>query len=132
MTLPIDEGPDDSPFKKASSLIPMEQVKELYDNLKCGNHVRKGCKIQKDWPNLYYCRVCMMLQATGEAFFSDESKLTDNMLYNMTDWQHKQYNDALEYWTAWRKNYPKGASNTPEFMKPIGQGSDVDRLYRRG
>jgi hypothetical protein len=97
-------------FQKASTLIPMDQVKEHYNNLVCGNAKWKGCKIQKDWPNLYFCRVCMLLQAVGTAFFSDEKQLTEHMLYNMTEWQHKEYNDRLKYMTKWLDNYPRGAT----------------------
>ena len=95
-------------FKSARDMIPMEQVKEVYENLQCGNAKRKGCKIQKNSANLYLCVVCQMLQAIGTDFFAYEKQLTDNMLFNMTDWQHKAYTERLEYNQKWLNNYPRG------------------------
>lgn len=97
-------------FTKASTLIPMDQVKEHYENLRCGNLKTKGCNVQKDFANLYYCRVCMSIQALGTDFFSDDKKITDNMLFTMQPWQHKAYNERAAYNLKWLNNYPRGAT----------------------
>jgi len=115
-------------FNKASTLIPMDQVKKHYDNLVCGNSKRYGCKIQKDSENLFLCLVCQMLQAFGTDFFHYEKMLQERHLFQMTDTQHKQYNEALDYWTRWCDNYPRGATNIPEHLIPYHQASGLKNM----
>ena len=118
-------------FSKASTLIPMDQVTQHFNNLVCGNANRYGCKIQKDWENLYLCLVCQMLQAFGTDFFHYERLLQERHLYQMTDLQHKQYNQAHDYWTRWSDDYPRGASGTPEHLVPINQASGLSHILGR-
>ena len=97
-------------FTKAATLVPMQQVETLYANLKCGNWKTKGCKVQMDFPNLYYCRVCMAIQALGTSFEADDKKVTDTMIEEMADWQHKAYNERAAYNQKFLDNYPRGAT----------------------
>ena len=110
MTDTGEPGEDRPIFQKASTLVPMDQVKELFNNLRCGNYKRKGCQVPLDFPNLYYCRVCMAMQALGTTFETDDKKITDNMIEKMQPWQHKAYNDRAEYNQKWLDNYPRGAT----------------------
>ena len=96
-------------FKSAKDMIPMQQVEQHYENLQCGNAKRKGCKIPKNSANQYLCTVCQMLKSLGTDFFEYEKQLTENMLYNMTKWQHEAYNERREYNKTWLDNFSRGA-----------------------
>lgn len=104
---PFEERPL---FQRASAIVPMEQLREHFENLKCGNYHFKGCNIPKDYPNLYYCRVCMAVMALGTDFSADDKKITDTMINQMLPWQHQAYNTRAEYNQKWLDNYPRGAT----------------------
>lgn len=95
-------------FKSAKQLTPMNQLARHYENLECGNK-KKGCIIPKNHAVMAWCPVCTMLMAMGTNFFEYEGKLTEEMVWKMTEWQRAAWQSKREYWNSWLDNYPRGA-----------------------
>lgn len=96
-------------FNTAKDLIPMHQVEEIQNDLKCYNH-RRGCKF---FAKKHWCLCCMMLKTIGSDFFLYEAALQKqdpHFAFSMTDWQRDEYEAKREYWARWCDHYPGGTS----------------------
>lgn len=96
-------------FKTAKTMIPMEQVKQHYENLLCGYHKRTGCDLLVRDIAFYACIWHQAMNATGTDFFMYYRLFTDNDLERMTAAQHKALEDRYRYEMLWLDNYPRGA-----------------------
>lgn len=92
-------------FQNAKNMIPMEKVKEFYDNLACSN-AKIGCRIQKRAANLAWCHFCRMLRSKGSEFFDAERLITAAELAQATDWQKEEHEKQWEKWDKWTRDYP--------------------------
>jgi hypothetical protein len=105
-----EERQNEPLFKNASSMIPMEQVKQHYENLMCGFHDKDGCEVIKRDRSFYACIWHQAMQAIGTDFFWYYRLVNDNELSRMSAEQHKQLEQRRKYQTSWLDNYPRGAT----------------------
>lgn len=92
-------------FQSAKAMVPMEQLQELHEQLKCGNFNR-GCRIPKRGVKLAWCHFCRMLKSKGSEFFDAERLITGAELAQATDWQKQEHAQLWEKWDKWTKDYP--------------------------
>jgi hypothetical protein len=100
-------------FQNAKEMIPMEQVKQHFENLLCGYHHRYGCNLLIRDISFYACVYHQAMQATGTDFFWYYHLLTDNDLERMTAEQHTKLEQRRKYEQKWMDNFPKGAPSYP-------------------
>lgn len=97
-------------FKKATDMIPMEQVKQHFENLLCGFHKRTGCQLLVRDTSFFACIYHQAIQATGTDFFMYYKLINDNDLERMSAEQHKNLELRRRYMLSWLNNYPRGAT----------------------
>lgn len=97
-------------FKKAQDMIPMEQVKEHFENLVCGYNKRDGCNILVRDKSFYCCIYHQAIQAIGTEFMMYWKLINDNEMDRMTPQQHKRLEERYQYNVRWLDNFPRGAS----------------------
>lgn len=94
-------------FKKAQDMIPMEQVKQHFENLKCGH---KGCNgIVRD-KIFYACIIHQALQAVGTDFTMYYNLINDNELERASSEQIRRLEKRRVYMQRWLDNFPMGAT----------------------
>jgi hypothetical protein len=96
-------------FNAARAMIPMHQVQEVQENLRCANW-KKGCKF---FAKHHWCTCCMMDKAIGSDYFVLEDILKQqdpDFLFSMAPWQLESYETKRPYWLKWCDNYPRGAT----------------------
>jgi hypothetical protein len=96
-------------FQTASSMIPMAEVKQHFENLLCGYHKRYGCNLLVRDVCFYACIWHQAIQATGTDFFMYYRLINDNELDRMSAAQHTALEERHRYETKWCNNFPRGA-----------------------
>ena len=94
-------------FKSAKDMIPMEQVKQHFENLKCGY---KGCQLLVRDKSFYACIWHQAIQAIGTDFLWYYKLINDNELERMSAYQHKALEARRRYMMKWCDNFPRGAT----------------------
>lgn len=97
-------------FKSAKDMIPMEQVKEHFENLICGYHKHTGCNVLVRDPSFYCCIYHQAIQAVGTDFMMYYNLINDHELSQMSAEQHKNLELRRRYMLSWLDNYPRGAA----------------------
>lgn len=97
-------------FHSAKDMVPMEQVKQVYENLQCGYKKRDGCELLVRDKSFYACIWHQSMQATGTDFFMYYNLINDNELSRMSSEQHRKLEERRKYEEAWMNNFPRGAT----------------------
>ena len=96
-------------FKSAKEMIPIEQVRQHFENLICGYNKRYGCQLLVRDTSFYCCIYHQAMQAVGTDFMMYYRLINDNDLDRMTAQQHNLLEKRRTYMTKWLDNFPRGA-----------------------
>lgn len=92
-------------FKSARDMIPMEAVKQHFDNLICGYRKRDGCQVMVRDKSLYACIYHQCIKAIGTEFFLYYNMINANEYAAMNDDQRDKLIERKEYMTKWLNNF---------------------------
>jgi hypothetical protein len=101
-------------FQNARDMVPMEQVKQVFENLQCGYAKRDGCKLLVRDRSFYACLWHQAMQATGEDFMIYHRLImeNDNEISRMSSQQHKKLEERYVYEKQWLKDNFHGGNTS--------------------
>jgi hypothetical protein len=95
-------------FKTSKDMVPMEQVRKVFDNQICGYSKRDGCKVLTRDKSFYACIVHQTFQSIGTDFFTYYNLITDEELEKMNASQHQRLEERHAYMTRWLDSFSQG------------------------